>query len=72
MSSATSILFFSNYCNHCKQVLHELNDSSLRTNIRFICIDSADARKKKLPAHVKSVPCLIYFKANNQNSLVGQ
>ena len=68
MSSATSILFFSNYCNHCKQVLHELNDSSLRTNIRFICIDSADVRKK-LPAHVKSVPCLIVGQTNQ--TLIG-
>ena len=68
MSSATSILFFSNYCNHCKQVLHELNDSSLKANIRFICIDSADVRRK-LPANVKSVPCLIVGQTNQ--TLIG-
>lgn len=54
--SDISVLFYSNYCTHCKQIMQQT--SKIKHLLRFICIDTTAVRSK-LPPYVKSVPCLI-------------
>lgn len=54
--STVSVLFYSNYCTHCKQIMQQTN--KIKHLLRFVCIDTAVIRSK-LPPYVKSVPCLI-------------
>ena len=35
----SSILYYSNYCNNCKELLQKLAHSSIKDDIHFICID---------------------------------
>ena len=65
---SVSILFYSNYCSHCKQIINELNRTPNKSSVRFICIDSLEVRKK-LPSNIKSVPCVILGGSNKM--LVG-
>ena len=60
---SVSILFYSNYCSHCKQIINEINRTHNKSSIRFICIDSLEVRKK-LPSNIKSVPCVILGGSN--------
>tara|TARA_Y100000389_G_scaffold136015_2_gene133536 strand:+ start:1398 stop:2033 length:636 start_codon:yes stop_codon:yes gene_type:complete len=54
----TSILFYSSYCNHCKEVINELSNSPLAKSIKYICTDSKSVRGK-IPKFIKTVPTLI-------------
>lgn len=54
--STVSVLFYSNYCTHCKQIMQQT--TKIKHILRFVCIDTAAVRSK-LPPYVRSVPCLI-------------
>tara|TARA_Y100000780_G_C13691869_1_gene419881 strand:+ start:4212 stop:4787 length:576 start_codon:yes stop_codon:yes gene_type:complete len=75
----SEILFYSNFCNHCKTILQHLSRSKVKEGVHFICIDK---RIKKgndtyvilenqeifLPPNVRSVPSL--FLLNRGNAVV--
>lgn len=63
MNHSASILFYSNFCNHSKQIIAEANNSHKKNNIKFICIDS-EAVRRKIPKNITSVPTLIESKTN--------
>ena len=60
---SVSLFFFSNYCQNCKQVMHEIKKSPVNLSIKYICIDS-QAVRKKLPSYINSVPCLVVGNSN--------
>ena len=51
-----NILFFSNYCQHCKEVLEKINNYNLKEQINLNCVDN---NRKNLPAFLKSVPTMV-------------
>ena len=55
-NSTKSTLFFSNYCQHCKELLIKINNFNLKESLNFTCVDQ---NRQNLPAFVKSVPSLI-------------
>ena len=73
------ILYYSNYCNNCQQLLPILSQSQIKNDIHFICIDN---RIKKndgstyiilptqkeiiLPNTVDKVPALLLLNRGNQ------
>ena len=61
-----SILIYSNYCRFSLNVLQELENSPIKSRLKFVCIDSKNVREK-LPSYISSVPTLIIGK---QNSLI--
>ena len=65
MSDKKNILFFSNYCNHCKEIIGEINKSSLQNSFKFICVDNT-----KVPQYITSVPTLI--SAGYNKPIVGE
>ena len=60
---AISLFFYSNYCQHCKQIVREINKSVVSSSIRYVCIDSQNVRDK-LPQYIKSVPSLVVGDTN--------
>jgi hypothetical protein len=48
------ILFYSDYCKHCKIILNYINDNNINLLFKFINID-----KEKYPKFIKVVPTLI-------------
>lgn len=71
MDRPKNILYYSNYCNHCKELLRELSNSHIRNNLHFISIDKRTKVDDKihivldngsqlpLPQDVTSVPALL-------------
>ena len=69
-------LYYSNYCKHCKNILHFITKNNLTDNINFICIDKRvinpednnlyvvleNGSKIILPPNVQSVPALLLVK----------
>lgn len=60
---SVSLLFYSNFCNHCKQVVGEINNSPIRNSVKYVCIDSQSIRSK-LPRYITSVPSLVVGETN--------
>mgnify|MGYP001436227439 FL=1 len=58
-----SLLFYSNYCQHCKQIVKEIKRSPVSSQIRYVCIDTASVREK-LPKYITSVPSLVVGETN--------
>ena len=54
--SNKNILFYSNYCQHCKEILMKINNFNLKEKISLTCVDT---NRKNLPAFVKSVPTMV-------------
>lgn len=61
--SDVSLLFYSNKCQNCKKIVHQINQTPVRNSIRFVCIDEPKIRSK-LPSFIKSVPTLVIGKTN--------
>lgn len=68
----TSILYYSNYCENCKNILHSISKSSIKNDMHFICIDKRVKRPNGatyiilengqeilLPPTVTKVPALL-------------
>lgn len=73
------ILYYSNYCNNCKQLLPKLAQSQLKKDIHFICIDNrtikpdgstyiilSNQQEIILPNTVDKVPALLLLNRGNQ------
>ncbi|GIS52848.1 MAG: hypothetical protein Ct9H90mP28_5640 [Paracoccaceae bacterium] len=58
-----SLLFYSNYCQHCKQIVKEIKRSPVSSQMRYVCIDSSAVREK-LPKYITSVPSLVVGETN--------
>tara|TARA_Y100000389_G_C17448272_1_gene512994 strand:- start:694 stop:1245 length:552 start_codon:yes stop_codon:yes gene_type:complete len=72
----SSILYYSNYCDHCRNLLSILTKSNLLEKIHFLCIDKRVVKHSKtyivtenneeilLPKTISSVPTLLLVKDN--------
>jgi hypothetical protein len=75
----SAILYYSNYCNHCKDLLVKLSRTKRREDIHFVCIDKREQHKDGtihivlqngqrllLPPNVKNVPCILLLHHGNR------
>ena len=72
----SSILYYSNYCDHCRNLLSILTKSNLLEKIHILCIDKRVVKNSKtyivtenneeilLPKTITSVPTLLLVKDN--------
>jgi hypothetical protein len=73
------ILYYSNYCEHCKKLLHTLSKSNNQKEIHFICIDKRvkdnnnktyiileNGQKIIMPENVTRVPALLLLNQGYQ------
>ena len=72
----SSILYYSNYCNNCKNLLAILSKTNATNNIHFVCIDKRIKNNNKiyvilengqhllLPETITCVPSLMLIKEN--------
>jgi len=72
------ILYYSNHCNNCKDLLKELAGSDLSKTIHFLCIDSRvqekgntylvlpNGKKMILPPNIVRVPTLLSIQENGR------
>ena len=72
----SSILYYSNYCDHCKELLQYLTKQNFKS-IKFLCIDKRYQKDGKtylilenqqsliLPNAISSVPALLLMEDNN-------
>jgi len=61
---STSLLFYSNYCQHCKNIIKVVTNSPVKDSIKYICIDSKSIREK-LPNYINNVPTLVVAQTNH-------
>lgn len=78
----SSIFFYSNYCDNCKNIISTLAKSNIKKNIHFICIDKRIKKNNSiyailennqeilLPQTVNAVPALMLIN-NNYKVLFG-
>lgn len=71
------VLYYSNYCNHCKELLTLIAKSTIKQHLYFICVDKRikkgsqvfivleSGKEIKLPEVVKTVPTLLLFSRGN-------
>ena len=68
----SSILYYSNYCNNCKQLLQQISQSEIQKDMHFVCIDNRVAKENGtqyvvlengqeilLPHTISKVPALL-------------
>ena len=72
------ILYYSNYCNNCRELLKELSGTELSKAIHFLCIDSRvqengntyivlpNGKKMILPPNIVRVPTLLSIQENGR------
>ena len=74
------ILYYSNYCDKCKNILRTIGNSELKKDIHFICIDKRikspengaiyvileNQQKVILPPQVQKVPAMLLLKEGNK------
>jgi hypothetical protein len=73
----SSILYYSNYCNHCKNLLTLLSRTQLKDEMHFLCIDKRvkkdndiyivleNGQEVMMPSVIKKVPSLILLNRGN-------
>ena len=49
------ILFYSNFCTYCKEVLNNISNTPLNENMLFVCVDDDNIQ---LPPFITSVPTI--------------
>lgn len=70
------ILYYSNYCNHCKKILHEVSRSKVKDGIHFVCIDKRinkngatyvvlETQEILLPPNIRRVPSALLLNRGN-------
>lgn len=74
----SNILYYSNYCEKCKNMLQQISKSSIKNEIHFICIDKRvrekntikvvleNGQKVTLPNSITKVPALLLLNKNQQ------
>ena len=74
----SSVLYFSNYCDNCKKLLHFLSRSPQAKDMHFVCIDKrekqsngsthvilANGSQILLPPNITRVPALLLLNKSN-------
>jgi len=73
----SSILYYSNYCDHCKSLLQSISRGSAKKDIHFVCIDRRTKRNGAvyvqlengsellMPPNIRSVPSLLLLNRGN-------
>lgn len=72
----SAILYYSNYCNHCKRILFEASRSKVKDGIHFVCIDRRIKKNNEtyvvletqeilLPPTIQRVPTLLLLNRGN-------
>lgn len=49
------LFFFSNYCDHCKDVINIMNKKNIRSTFLFVCVDNSKYQIPKCITHVPTV-----------------
>ena len=49
------ILFYSNFCTYCKEVINSISNTPLNENMLFVCVDDDNIQ---LPPFITSVPTI--------------
>ena len=75
----SEILYYSNYCNHCKELLLKLSKTEKRNEMHFICIDKRvkhedgsthlimeNGQRLLLPPNVVKVPAVLLLNRGNR------
>ena len=76
----SSILYYSNYCDKCKNILRAIGNSEIKSDIHFICIDKRfrdpntggiyaileNQQKILLPPQIQKVPAMLLIKEGNR------
>ena len=72
------VLYYSNYCGHCKNILLKLSKSDIKSDIHFLCIDKRFVIEDKvylilengdkilLPKSIVKVPALMLLNRKNE------
>tara|TARA_X000000368_G_C22982904_1_gene690744 strand:+ start:152 stop:712 length:561 start_codon:yes stop_codon:yes gene_type:complete len=72
------VLYYSNYCSHCKNILTKLTNTKIKSDIHFLCIDKRfkiedkvyiileNGDKILLPNQVNKVPALMLLYKKNE------
>ena len=74
-----SILYYSNYCNHCKELIYKLSKLEKKDDMHFICIDKREKQENGqmniilsnglkiiLPPNIIEVPSLLLLNRGNR------
>lgn len=64
------ILFYSDYCPHCKMLINTIKRHDSRKVVKLVCIEILQAAGKPIPPQIHSVPTLIL--APSKEMLVGK
>lgn len=75
----SAILYYSNFCGHCKELLYKLSRTELKNELHFICIDKRIRQKDGsvhitlengelllLPPNIKKVPSILLLHHGNR------
>ena len=57
------ILFYSNFCTYCKEILNSISQTPLNENMLFVCVDDENIQ---LPPFITSVPTIYLINVNLQ------
>ena len=49
------IIFYSNHCSYCKEVINQITKTPINDNIMYVCVDDENIQ---LPKFVKAVPTI--------------
>ena len=72
------ILFYSNFCKHCCELLLQIKKTNVNNEINFICIDNrisengsnysllSNGKKILIPDSIQSVPSMILINYGNK------
>ena len=76
----SNILYYSNYCDKCKNILRSIGNSEIKKDIHFVCIDKRfrdpqtgaiyvileNQQKIVLPPQVQKVPAMLLLNEGNK------
>tara|TARA_R110002020_G_scaffold193504_1_gene393998 strand:- start:532 stop:1125 length:594 start_codon:yes stop_codon:yes gene_type:complete len=76
----SNILYYSNYCDNCKNILRTIGNSEIKKDMHFVCIDKRfrdsqsgaiyvileNQQKIVLPPQVQKVPAMLLLKEGNR------
>ena len=75
----SAILYYSNFCTHCKELLYKLSRSQIKKELHFVCIDKRQRQSDGsthiklengevllLPPNIKKVPSILLLHHGNR------